>query len=106
IDAAVADERDELAIWRPGGPLVVEASLRQRFSLARVNVEDREVRMEILEVLVAVALEVVAIDYDGRSGLSLPLFFFFGLIVRIGVVHDQRETLGVGRPRELGDATL
>ena len=62
--------------------------------------------MERLKVAFAILFEVVPVDDDRRRGLPFPVFLFFRVVVRIGVVDDEHQTLRVGRPREFGDAAL
>ncbi len=63
-------------------------------------------RMLRTEVAAGVLFEVVARDDDRRFGLALPPFFLLGLVVRIGIVNCQRQTLAVRRPGEVADAAL
>ena len=103
------DERDPLAVRRPGRRLLVEGARRERLRLLRRDVEQIEVRALAAEISVDVRLEVVAIDDDrlrrlGRIGLRR--FLVFWRIGGIGILDDEDETLAVGRPGVVGNAAL
>ena len=95
ILAAVAEERDLLAVRRPRRPALGVAARRQDFRFAAGDVEYIDVLPLLAEITGFVLFEIVAIDDDRRRRL---VFLAFLLLVRILVGDDQRESLAVGRP--------
>ena len=106
IRAAIAGEGDPRPVRRPGGGTVVARARGQGFGLARGHVEEPEVRPEPLEVALAVLLEMIAVDDDGRRRLPLPALHLFGLVGRVLFAHDENEPPAVRRPGVAADPAL
>src|SRR5205809_3827233 len=62
--------------------------------------------MKWLEIAFAILLEVVTINHDRRRGLAFPAVLLFRLVVRIRVLHNKNEPLGIRRPGEIGDTAF
>ena len=101
--AALAQERDLLAVGRPRGRRVVDLAARQDGVRARGQIEHRDVLVLALEIALPILLEAIPIDHDRRRGLALPALFLLGLVVRIDVAGDKRDARAVGRPLDVGE---
>ena len=103
---ALAEKGDARAVRRPRRAPIVDAALGERGGGLRGDVEDGDVLVDVREVALAVLLEVVAVDHDGRRGLPLPALLLLGLGVGVFVARHEHQPRAVGRPRVVGDAAL
>ena len=106
IGAALADKRDLRAVGRPRRTAVVEVAAGDLLGLLRRDVEEVEMIAQVLQVAGVVALELVAIDDDGRLRLLLPALDLLGVLARIGIAHHEHQARAVGRPLVVVDAAL
>ncbi len=106
IRAARADEGDLRPVGRQHGRAVLVLVLRNLLRLLRGDVENPDVRVEPLPVALAVLLELVPVDDDGRRRLALPALELLGLARRVLVAHGEDEARAVGRPRVVADAAV
>ena len=73
----------------------VEGALGQRLRVARLDVEDHQVRAQRLQKAFAILLEMVAIDDDRRRRLSFPVVLLFRIVIRIRIVNRERQPLAI-----------
>ncbi len=104
--AALAQERDRLAVRRPRRAVVVGVALGDDLRGLGGEIEHADVAVEVLQIAFAIFLEVVAIDDDRRRGLALPAFHLLRLVRRILIVGRERDPRAVGRPLDVGHAAL
>src|SRR5690606_10168200 len=70
------------------------------------EVEHGDVVVERLQVALAIPLEAVAVDHDGRRRLAVPARLLLRLVVRVLVADDEGDARAVGRPLDVGHAAL
>ena len=106
IGRAVAHKRDPLAVGRPRRRDFVVRSGRDLLGLAGRHVEDVEVIALGAEIPLAVGLEMVPVDDDGRGRLPLPALLLLGIVVRVRVADHEHEACAVWRPLVVRDPAL
>jgi hypothetical protein len=97
----VAHERDQPAVWRPLGVVVVEVLGRDLPAGLCRDVEHEQVGAAMIEIAPPVTLELEAVDHPGRRRLGRAAVprRVAGLLGR-GVLDHQRQACAVGRPGE------
>src|SRR5688500_12251777 len=62
--------------------------------------------MERLKVAFPILLEAIAVDDNRWCCFSFPAFLLLWLIIRFRIRYHKNQPFRIGRPGEVGDATL
>ncbi len=97
----VAHERDQPAVGRPFGIIVVVIAGRDLAAAPGRDVEHEQVGAAMIEVAPAVPLELQPVDHPRRGCLGRPAIpRGVTRLLRRGVPDHERQARGVGRPGE------